>query len=350
MELLGVLTFAAVIYICSSQQVVFEDQFDGPIIDKSKWKFEKTLSGGHDWQFQWFVNDPENAFIKEGVLHIKPTLTADKFGEEELYRKKVEIDSKTCTSSHNYGCSRTGSRVHILNPIRSASIQTKKAFKYGNIEIKAKLPAGDWLRPSIKLVPKDNFYGEWPKSGEIDLVEARGNRLLYTEDEESVGIDKVSTTLHFGPQWNLNGWEKAHFIHDSDEENFHLFKLDWSEKGMKFSVDGKEIGNFSVSNGSFWDQGHFEGNDKDLENPWIQGTPMAPFDKEFYIVISLAVGGVSDYFSDNFENRPYPKPWPNSSQKAPLLFWRAKNKWFKTWTLSHDSADFQIDYVKILSQ
>jgi beta-glucanase (GH16 family) len=351
MKLLVIFVISASIYISLAHEILFEDNFDENFIDKSKWKFEQTLAGGHDWQFQWFVENQENAFTRDGILHIKPTLTADKFGEEELFKKKVEIDEKFCSASHNYGCSREGSKVHILNPIRSASIQTKSAFKYGTVEIRAKLPAGDWLRPSIKLLPKNNFYGDWPRSGEIDLVEARGNRNLFNEDDESIGIDKVTTTLHYGPSYDLNDWENSHFTHESRvgfNENFHVYKLDWNENGMRFLIDDKVIGIVRVKeNETMWDRGFFEGKNKDLPNPWTQGSPIAPFDKEFYIVIGLAVGGVSDYFSDNFENRNNAKPWPNSSQKAPLLFWRAKDQWYKTWTSSPDGADFKIDYVKV---
>lgn len=357
MEHFVIFVIFSLICISFAQQIVFEDNFDGNgAIDESKWKFDQTLSGGHDWQFQWFVKDQENTFKRDGILHIKPTLTADRFGERELYKKQVKLGDK-CTSSHNYGCERNGTRVNILNPIRSASIQTKKAFKYGSVEIRAKLPAGDWLRPSIKLVPKENFYGDWPRSGEIDLVEARGNRNLHKFEEnsmESVGADKVTTTVHFGPRYDVNGWEIMHFKKKSPKgfnEDFHVFKLNWNQNGMKFLIDDEEVGKFDVSEQkNFWRFGNFEGNDQNLTNPWAEGSAMAPFDKKFTITIGLAVGGVSEYFSDDFVNLNSAKPWPNSSHKAPLLFWQAKNEWYPTWTLSPDAADFQIDYVKVLSQ
>jgi beta-glucanase (GH16 family) len=352
MKLLGCLIFAVCCHFSISQQIKFQDNFDGKSLDESKWKVESTLAGGHDWQFQWYVNDKENLFIRDGILNIKPTLTADKLGADELFRKKIDLGSG-CTQSHNYGCSRTGSRMHILNPIRSASIQTKQGFKFGSIEIRAKLPVGDWLRPSIKLSPKDDVYGPWPRSGEIVLVEARGNKILYNENDESLGIDKLTTTVHYGPSYDSNAFGNMNFESVSTEgfnENFHVFKFDWSESGMKFFVDNQEKGQFDVKESiSFWENGNF-GQDENVENPWINGSPMAPFDQEFVISISLAVGGVSGYFSDDYENQPDPKPWRDSSQKAPLFFWRGKDKWYKTWTLSPDSANFQIDYVKILSQ
>ena len=352
MNLAGIFVIAVSIEFSLGNQVKFEDNFNGQSLDESKWKVEQTLAGGHDWQFQWFVNDKENLYTSNGILNIKPTLTADKFSEEDLYKKEIEIDNQVCTQSHNFGCSRKGSRSHILNPVRSASIETKDGFRFGVIEIKAKLPAGDWLRPTIKLMPKDNVYGPWPKSGQIVLIEARGNRNLHDVDEESHGIDRMTTTVHYGPSYDLNAWENMHFTAESPEgfhDKFHVFKFDWSKKGMKFFVDEKHYGNFSIAkDGSFWKKGEFA--DSALENPWAGGSSMAPFDQKFSISIGLAVGGVSGYFSDDWENRPDVKPWKDSSQKAALFFWKGKDKWFKTWTLSSDSANFQIDYVKIISQ
>lgn len=350
MKLTRILFLTSVICLCNSQNVIFEDDFSGSSVDDSKWSFEETLSGGSDWQFQWFVKDQENAFIRDGILHIKPTLTADKFSEEDLYEKKVVLDN--CTSDHNYGCERQGTEENILNPIRSASIQTKTSFKYGTVEIKAKLPAGDWLKPSIKLLPRDDVYGNWPRSGEMDFIEARGNRKLM-KNKKNHGINQITSTLHFGPKHDVNGWEHAHFKKSNSKgfnEKFHVYKLDWNENGIKFFIDNKEYGNITIEGeDNFWKIGEFR-NWKNEKNPWAKGTSMAPFDQEFYIVIGLAVGGVSGYFPDNFENDPHPKPWPNRSQNAPLQFWQAKDQWYETWTSSPDSADFQIDYVKVLSK
>ena len=49
------------------------------------------------------------------------------------------------------------------------------AIKYGRVEVKAKLPKGNWLWPAIWLLPKYQEYGSWPASGEIDIMESRGN-------------------------------------------------------------------------------------------------------------------------------------------------------------------------------
>ncbi|CAM9810669.1 unnamed protein product, partial [Hapterophycus canaliculatus] len=73
-----------------------------------------------------------------------------------------------------YGCSRASnmaSRIPI-NPVMSARVRTAGtfSFRYGRIEVKAKLPRGDWLWPAIWLLPEQNVYGQWPASGEIDIM------------------------------------------------------------------------------------------------------------------------------------------------------------------------------------
>ena len=81
-----------------------------------------------------------------------------------------------------YGCDRTsGAGGNYLNPIKSARIRTAESFSftYGKVEVKAKLPRGDWLWPAIWMLPRDNQYGDWPSSGEVDIMESRGNAPSY---------------------------------------------------------------------------------------------------------------------------------------------------------------------------
>ena len=62
------------------------------------------------------------------------------------------------------------------------------------------MPVGDWLWPAIWMMPRHNQYGGWPASGEIDLVESRGNsRLIQTVNKEkiNIGVEQVSSTLRW---------------------------------------------------------------------------------------------------------------------------------------------------------
>jgi beta-glucanase (GH16 family) len=101
-----------------------------------------------------------------------------------------------CTGNNFYGCERTsGAGGNILNPIQSAKITTAETFSftYGRVEVRAKLPKGDWLWPAIWLLPARNEYGMWPASGEIDIMESRGN--TNNPDSAGGGVESFGSTL-----------------------------------------------------------------------------------------------------------------------------------------------------------
>jgi hypothetical protein len=82
---------------------------------------------------------------------------------------------------------------------------------------------------------------------------------------------------------------------------------------------------------SFWEYGKFplgDGNGTRLENPWAgAASKSAPFDKEFYLILNVAVGGTNGWFKDGSSG----KPWLDSSPTARKDFWSAKDQWYPTW-------------------
>lgn len=98
-------------------------------------------------EFQWYVADDDNSFAKDGKLHIKPTLTANKIGYDTINKGHVRLDD--CTDENKANCERQASGNVIVNPVRSARLTTEKSFsfKYGRVEVIAKIPQGDWLWP-----------------------------------------------------------------------------------------------------------------------------------------------------------------------------------------------------------
>ena len=294
------------------------------------------------------MNSRENSFTKNGNLHIKPRLTSDVFSHEFLTSGRVVIPSGECTNAEFYGCDRQGSPDYPINPIRSARLRTidSFSFKYGTLEVRAKLPAGDWLWPAIWLLPTKNVYGGWPRSGEIDLMESRGNRKLFS-GAKNVGTEQVGSTLHFGPRWDINGWPTAHSERNQApgfDRNFHTYKMVWTPERIQFFIDNQQVGNVDAGNG-FWQRGNF-GN-SGLSNPWAGASKMAPFDQEFHIIMNLAVGGVN-YFADSFRNEGAGKPWSNTSPNAARDFWNKRNEWLPTWNYNqNDDANLQVDYVRV---
>lgn len=273
-------------------------------------KVLKFQSSCEYFQTSRYVNDRFNSYTTGGNLHIKPSFTSEVFGEEFLTSGRVVIPPQECTESYNWGCDRTGSYDHIINPIRSARVDTRDsfAFKYGTLEIRAKMPAGDWIWPALWLMPKNSVYGEWPRSGEIDLMELRGNRQLFSGNT-NVGNEHAGSTIHFGPSQSVkNQWPLHHYSKNRSpgfNENFNVYRLVWTPNLLQFLINGEIVGTVEAGSG-FWNAGNFAGSG--LPNPWAQGTTMAPFDQEFFIIINNAVGG-TNYFSDDFENRNGGKPW-----------------------------------------
>jgi beta-glucanase (GH16 family) len=321
---------------CAKDTIFFEEF---KTLDKQIWKHENTLAGGGSWEFQWYVPDTENSFIRDEILHIKPTLTTDKLGQNFVTKSNADIPLKDCTDTSNYGCSRS-SRYGTINPIRSASISTVNSFsfKYGTIEIRAKIATGDWLKSAISLLPKDaEFYGKWPQSGQIDLLEARGNRNLSLDDR-NIGVERIGCTFHFAPSWEISHSDINSF--DGFNNDFHVYKLVWTPEEMTTFVDDKEVHYLKINDDGLSTQFGLDA------NPWTKGNPNAPFDKEFYISISLRAGGIS-YFPEDAKN-PDKKPWHNNKGHAATDFWKSKERWISTWNYGKNSdSHFQIDYIKV---
>jgi beta-glucanase (GH16 family) len=192
------LTIVAILSSIASEKLIFEDDFNK--LDFKKWQHELTLGGGGNWEFEWYVNNRTNSYVKNGVLYLKPSLTEDAVGTQTLNSGSVNCwgssPADQCTSNAFYGCERNAAASgNVINPIRSARLRTFNSFsfRYGRVEVKAKLPRGDWLWPAIWMLPVSNEFGNWPASGEIDIMESRGNG----EDYPAGGIHKFASTLHW---------------------------------------------------------------------------------------------------------------------------------------------------------
>lgn len=134
---------------------------------------------------------------------------------------------------------------------------------------------GDWLWPAVWLLPTAWKYGGWPRSGEIDLLESRGN-VKYGNDVQ-IGVEEVFSTLHFGPDGGHDAYQTAGFTKNNAsgfDKDFHKYEMVWDLNGIKFFIDGVELGFANVGDG-FWNRGGFSG-----DNIWAQATKMAPFDEE----------------------------------------------------------------------
>nr|POE59170.1 beta-1,3-glucan-binding protein [Quercus suber] len=220
--------------------VLIMDDFSNGL-DPKIWTKEAEVGGFGNGEFEQTTTTDENVFVQDGMLVIKPTLQ-----DESLVNNNNVINllqDGSCSSDVWSNCvvSTNTTNGTIVNPVKSGRLNTKlgATIKYGRIEVVAKLPAGDWLWPAIWLLPVNNTYGDWPASGEIDIVESRGNNYTYAQGGDNI----ISSTLHWGPDstddafWKTNN--KAHALLSTYSAGFHTFGLEWSEKYLFTYVDSR---------------------------------------------------------------------------------------------------------------
>ncbi|KAJ9605241.1 hypothetical protein H2200_009898 [Cladophialophora chaetospira] len=325
---------------------VYEDDFTNGFNDKI-WTKEAEVGGYGNGQFEETTSTDENVFIKDGILTLKPTLQ-----DAHLIETNNIINltaSGLCTSDSWSSCvvSTNTTNGTIVNPVKSARINTKKgaSIQYGRIEVVAKLPAGDWLWPAIWMLPVNDTYGPWPSSGEIDLMESRGNNWTYGFGGNNI----VSSTMHWGPDGPNDAWwrtnNRQHALHTTYAEGFHTYGLEWTPTHLYTYIDTRLMQvlytNFKTP---FWRRGKFPAssdNGTAFVDPWSQtGNPATPFDKPFYLILNVAVGGTNSWFEDGKSG----KPWVDASPTARKDFWDAQKQWYPTW---QENGEMQVKSVKM---
>ena len=328
----------------NDRQMVLALEDDFNTLNFSLWQHEITLGGGGNWEFEYYDNNRTNSYVKDGALYIQPSLLADEIGEANLKGNGYTLDvwggapADLCTSNMDYGCSRiAGGGGNYLNPIKSARIRTVNGFTftYGKVEVRARLPKGDWLWPAIWMLPAQNVYGKWPSSGEIDIMESRGNAPPYPAG----GYNTFGSTLHWGPSWDQDAWSHAHATKTGVDltADFHTYGLIWNESyiGTYLDSENNTVLSFPISK-SFWELGGWAS--PPWNNPWTGSGNSAPFDQRFYLVINVACGGTNGYFPDGQGN----KPWSDTDSHAVNAFYDANAQWYPTWT-----SPMAVDSVKV---
>jgi beta-glucanase (GH16 family) len=222
--------------------LVWADEFetDGPI-DSDKWFHQTILPlNGNSWfngEIQHYTNRTDNSFVSEGELHI-------------VAKKELFMDQGI---SKNY---------------TSARLNSKFAFTYGRVEVKAKLPTGIGTWPAIWMLGKNikeigtywdiEGYGTtpWPACGEIDIMEHWGVNQNFVQSA-------MHTPSSFGGTVNHGGQ-----VITTASTDYHVYALDWYTDRMVFSVD---------------DVVHY------VYKPTEYNDATWPFDKEQFILLNIAV-------------------------------------------------------------
>ena len=142
----------------------------------------------------------------------------------------------------------------------SAKINTKgkKEFQYGKIEVKAKLATGKGLWPAFWMLGSNIDEVGWPLSGEIDILEYVGRE-----------PETIFTTVHTKDSHGNSKNTRKGKIHGI-EAGFHIYSINWTSDKIDFYIDNSLFYSFVPEN-------------KTVE-VW-------PFDKPFYLILNLAIGG-----------------------------------------------------------
>lgn len=314
---------------------------------------EQRLISYRNGEFEQTTTTDENVFVQNGKLIIKPTLQ-----NSTLITTNNVINLTAegiCSSDVWSNCITSTNTTNgtIVQPVKSGRINTKKGatIKYGRVEVTAKLPAGDWLWPAIWMLPVNNTYGAWPASGEIDIMESRGNNYTYAQGGNNI----MSSTLHWGPSTALDAYWRTNVkrsaLHATYASKEHTFGLEWSQKYLFTYVDNRLLQVlYSNFDEPLYERGAFgvtDSNATKVLDKWEQtGHNQAPFDQEFYLIINVAVGGTNGWFADGASG----KPWVDSSTTAKSDFWNAQDQWYPTWTANNNQGQMEVSSVKIWQQ
>jgi beta-glucanase (GH16 family) len=232
-RVIGLLLFFTALTACAysptkpTLKLVWSDEFDTPgLVDSSRWGFETGLVRNKEAQF-YTANRLENAQVQDGQL----VITA---------RKEAWQGSQYTSSS--------------------LITRGKFEFRYGRVEVRAKVPRGRGAWPAIWFLGTNINQVGWPKCGEIDLLENVG-----------YAPDRVHFTVHTKKYNHVKQTSKgANIVVNNFPDAFHTYRLDWTPEKIIWSFDGKPVFEYA--------------NDGTGEDTW-------PFDKPMYLILNLAIGG-----------------------------------------------------------
>jgi beta-glucanase (GH16 family) len=212
-------------------ELIWSDEFDDSTIDAAKWEFQigdgcPNLCGWGNNELQYYR--AENAVVENGLLRI--TASEQGFGGKQY----------------------TSARMRT---------RTQGDWTYGRFEARIRLPEGQGIWPAFWMLPTDEVYGGWPRSGEIDIMEMVGHEPAT-----------VHGTIHFGEPWPNNSFTGNSYTLSQGKfsDNFHEFAIEWGVGVIHWYVDGTKFSTKTRND--------------------LQGKPW-PFDQRFHFILNIAVGG-----------------------------------------------------------
>ncbi|RNC86433.1 MAG: glycosyl hydrolase family protein [Winogradskyella sp.] len=235
--------------------LVWSDEFDSSSgnnpIDDTKWHHQVIGPNGGQWfngEQQHYTDRIDNSYIEDGFLNI-------------VAKKELGYEQDGVTLDYT-----------------SARLNSKFAFTYGRIDVRAKLPAGDGTWPAIWTLGKNinevgtywqPLFGDttWPACGELDVM------------EHGLGAtNHVSSAIHT-PSSSGNTVNTQSFTLTDVANNFHVYSMNWSPNQITFMIDG--VGFYTY-------------------NPAVKNASTWPFDEDQFILLNVAMGGFAGTIDPTF--------------------------------------------------
>lgn len=208
--------------------LIFSDEFDSPgSPNTSKWGYDigRGDNGWGNGESQYYTDRTDNVKVENGILKI----TAKK----ESYQGAEYTSTRMLTKG-------------------------KFDFKYGKVEVRAKLPQGGGTWPAIWMLGSNISTVGWPACGEVDIMEHAGNR-------QGIVQSAMHTPSSYGNTSNLGSQTLADV-----STAFHVYAVEWTNEKMIFSVDGVV---------------HY------TYNPATKNSSTWPFDDKQFLILNVAMGG-----------------------------------------------------------
>lgn len=234
--------------------LVWSDEFDtNGAVNSTKWHHQTQLPAGGSWfngEVQHYTDQLTNSFVNAGFLNI--------------VAKKEPYTSQGITKQYT-----------------SARLNSKFAFLYGRVDIRAKVPTNQGTWPALWMLGKnvnedggffDSTFGttDWPACGEIDIMEHGIT--------QSQPINYVQSALHtpssFGNTTNIGGT-----IANNLGSDYHVYSMNWSPFQITFLLDGVAYYTY---------------------NPAVKTPSNWPFNAEQYLLLNIAMGGVAGTIPSSF--------------------------------------------------
>ena len=256
--------------------LVWEDEFDvDGAVDNTKWHHQTFGPNGGQWfngEQQHYTDSQTNSFVSGGFLNI--------------VAKKETVTQNGVTLDYS-----------------SARLNSKFAFTYGRIDVRARLPFGDGTWPAIWTLGKNiNETGawfqtqgfgttSWPACGEIDIMEHG----LHAVNVVSSAIHTPSSS---GATVNTDTQMLADVAND-----FHVYSVNWSPDQITFLID--DVGYYTYK-------------------PATQDAATWPFDLDQFILLNVAMGGIAGTIDPSFTESSmiidYVKVYQNTSLSTDEVF------------------------------